>query len=406
MKRLKTDVVHLSVHRIDYTFVIRYSIEICTEKRTFDQLVRKSYNLRSVKKIDMIAGQRTYNEIISFSGKMPEGDKSFLDPYIEAIASNIRMAVLDKQCNIIWVNEQFCSLTKYSREELIAHRVSRRHLVLLHQEDYRMIYSVISKGNEWTGELKSQAKDGTLFWVKVNILPIMNRAREISSFLILASNITATKDAMAEKNLALEHLKRSQARYRVLVEKQPDIISLCQADGTRIYVNSSYCKFIGIESSALIGTNACELSLKGLPGSFKKEGLGLTVQNPETSGLFELENSAGKRFWMSLCLKGIFDAHGRLYEILTIGRNVTDLKNAELQKTAYIEDLERIAFMTSHNVRGPIATMLGLVELLRMNAIHSEQWDQVMDSFKKCIKDLDGYTRELGAFIDQRQSSG
>ncbi len=353
----------------------------------------------------MIAGQRTYNEIISFSGKMPEGDKSFLDPYIEAIASNIRMAVLDKQCNIIWVNEQFCSLTKYSREELIAHRVSRRHLVLLHQEDYRMIYSVISKGNEWTGELKSQAKDGTLFWVKVNILPIMNRAREISSFLILASNITATKDAMAEKNLALEHLKRSQARYRVLVEKQPDIISLCQADGTRIYVNSSYCKFIGIESSALIGTNACELSLKGLPGSFKKEGLGLTVQNPETSGLFELENSAGKRFWMSLCLKGIFDAHGRLYEILTIGRNVTDLKNAELQKTAYIEDLERIAFMTSHNVRGPIATMLGLVELLRMNAIHSEQWDQVMDSFKKCIKDLDGYTRELGAFIDQRQSS-
>jgi hypothetical protein len=60
--------------------------------------------------------------------------------------------------------------------------------------------------------------------------------------------------------------------------------------------------------------------------------------------------------------------------------------------------------MTSHNVRGPIATMLGLVELLRMNAIHTEQWGEVVNSFKKCIIDLDGYTRQMGAFIYERQS--
>jgi signal transduction histidine kinase len=104
-------------------------------------------------------------------------------------------------------------------------------------------------------------------------------------------------------------------------------------------------------------------------------------------------------------VKGIFDSSGNLYEILTIGRDVTNLKNAELEKSNYIKDLERIAHMTSHNVRGPIASMLGFIELLRMNAIESDQWNNVLHDLKKCIKDLDVYTQELGSFIYQRQSS-
>lgn len=61
--------------------------------------------------------------------------------------------------------------------------------------------------------------------------------------------------------------------------------------------------------------------------------------------------------------------------------------------------------MTSHNVRGPIATMLGFLELMRMNAIESEQWNSVLRDLIRCINDLDHYTRELGNFIYQRQSS-
>jgi PAS domain S-box-containing protein len=332
-------------------------------------------------------------------------NKDLLGPYINAIVSNVRIAVLDTRFNIVWVNERFCNLVKYSEEELIGKPIDELNMECRNPNFFDALFPALSQGTKWSGEIKSRAKNGSDFWVKTNILPIKNDNNEIESYLVLNSNITATKNALEEKNVAMENLVRSEDRYRVLVENQSDFISLCKADGTRIYVNNSYCKFFGKSVDELIGTNIREVPFVGVPRKFTLESFLLTPDDPEASGIFELKNFHQEKFWISLRVKGIFDANGSLYEILTIGRDVTSLKNAELQKTNYIEDLERIAFMTSHNVRGPIATTLGLIELLRMNAIHTEQWSQVLDRFKKCIVDMDVYTREMSEFIYQRQSS-
>lgn len=344
-----------------------------------------------------------YSSMIPFLKRIAT-DKRFLDAYVEAIVSNIRIAVLDKNYTIIWVNERFCRLTQYTQHELVGNPIDKLKLICLDYKSFKTIFQTISKGEEWSGEIKSQAKDDSFFWTKTTILPIKD-GDEIESYLVFNSNITATKNALEEKNIAVESLTRSEARYRALVENQSDLVSLCQMDGTRIFVNKSYCRFMGKSFEALIGTRIADLPLKGVPHHMMVKVFSLTLQSPEISEVMELENAAGEKVWISLHVKGIFDAAGNLYEFLTISRDVTDLKNAELRKTHYIDALEKIAFMTSHNVRGPIATMLGLAELLRMNAIHSEKWNEVLDNFKKCISDLDTYTRELGAFIYQRQSS-
>jgi|GEM_PF-5124212 PAS domain S-box-containing protein len=328
----------------------------------------------------------------------------YLGAYADAIVSNIRLAVLSQQCRIIWVNEPFCDLTKYKEEELIGQSIVELNLAFGDPNFFRAVFFIISNGAKWSGEIKCKAKDGVVFWVKTTILPIKNSSGKIESYLLLNTNITPTKKALEEKDLALKKITQGEDRYRALVENQSDLISLCLADGTRIYVNDNYCNFFGKSFHELIGTNIQNLPLRGILPEFTQNIFKLSTDQPEASGIFHLENSLGEKLWVSLCIKGIFDSGGRLFEIITIGRDVTDLKNAELQKAKYIRDLEHIAFMTSHNVRGPIATMLGLVELLRMNAIHTEQWGEIVNSFKKCIVDLDGYTREMGAFIYEKQS--
>lgn len=341
--------------------------------------------------------------MISFLEKLA-GDTTSLNAYTEAIFSNIRMAILDRNCRIIWVNEQFCDLAKRCQEELLGHSIRALNIICYQPGLLTDIHDTISRGNYWSGEIKSRDKSGSHFWVKTNILPIRNSQEEIETYLLFVSNITATKEALEEKNALVEKLVQSQARYRALVENQSDLVSLCTATGTFIFANSSFCQFVGKTIDEVVGAQVTQLRPSGLPFQYTQHILSLTQQHPEASGIFELENAQGKRFWISLNAKGIFDAHDNLFEILIIGRNVTELKNADLQKSNYISDLERIAFMTSHNVRGPIATMLGLIELLRLNAIHTDQWNQVLESFKKCIADLDFYTRELGAYIYQRQS--
>ena len=157
----------------------------------------------------------------------------------------------------------------------------------------------------------------------------------------------------------------------------------------------------------MIGTSIKDFPLRGLPPDVINRVFDLmTREDPEVSGVYELENSSGEKVWMSLCVRGIFDSEDNLFEILTTGRDVTDLKKAEIRLSKYIEDLERIAFMASHKVRAPIATMLGLLDLVRMDAIQANQLSIVFTSFEKCMSDLDLYTKELGAFINQRQSVG
>ena len=325
--------------------------------------------------------------------------------YTDAILANIRLAVLSNKCTITWVNDKFCRLINYEQHELIGKPISETNLVCMDADEFRAIHGVISSGHAWSGEIKSRSRLGALIWFKTNILPIIKPSGEVGSYLILSSNITETKAALEAKNEMMETLTRSEARYRALVENQPDLMSLCDAEGVRIFVNEKYCDFTGKTQGELIGTSIKDSPLQGLPlDVINRVFEMMTMENPEVSGVYELENSSGEKVWMSLCVRGIFDNQGKLFEILTTGRDVTVLKKAEIRLSKYIDDLERIAFMASHKVRAPIATMLGLLELLRMDAIHADQWSIVFASFEKCMSDLDLYTKELGAFINQRQS--
>ena len=331
--------------------------------------------------------------------------RGFSKAYADAVMSNIRLAVLDKWCKIMWVNDKFCRLVKYDRTELIGKNVNELELLRLNPQHLQTIKVSLNSGKPWSGEIESSAKDGASLWVRVNILPIRLENTEIQSFLVFMSNITATKQAYENEKNAMQNMKKSEARYRALIENQSDIISLCKVDGTRLFVNQQFCQFVGKSEEELIGKSAFDIPLKGLPANISGRQHELTIMTPELSGIFELENSAGQRFWMSMLFKGIFDQEGKLYEILTIGRNVTDLKTAELFKSSYINELERMAFMTSHNVRAPIAQIQGIFELLRLNAIHTQEWNEVMDYLKKSVENLDNYTRELAAFIYQSQLS-
>jgi PAS domain S-box-containing protein len=326
-------------------------------------------------------------------------EKGMIDAYAEALISNVRMAVLDTQGMILWVNERFCRLTQYSEMELVGKSITV--LNCLEPHVFSSVFGSIAAHKKWSGEIRTQAKDGSFFWFKTTVLPVTTGDKE--SFLVLNTNITPTKTAQQEKNDALKNFSLSIARYQALMEVQPDLISLCRADGTRVFANHSYCRFFRMELHELIGTNIIDLPIKGIPIDVVEDIRHLTLENPKVSSIYEVENADGEKRWMSFCVKGIFDNEGNLYEFLTVGRNVSELKNAEVRKSVYIEALEKIAHMTSHNVRAPIATMMGLIELMRINAVHSDQWNMVMDSFKKCIVDLDNYSKELGTFVNQRQ---
>jgi PAS domain S-box-containing protein len=330
-------------------------------------------------------------------------EQAFLNASINASAANVRFAVLDKDFRIAWVSAQFRETFGRAEQDLIGTPLANLD-GLLNTSMFQTLFPIVSTGVQWSGEIRYDTPVGDRVWLQTHLLPVhAGQGPAHNLYLFLINDITDTKVALQEKQAALTDLRYSEARYRALIENQSDLIALFNAHGDRIYVNSQYQDFTGKSFVEIIGTNIYEFTLKGVPLSFIRQAFLLTPDNPEISKVFELENARHEKQWILLYVRGIFDSFGTLYEFMSIGRNVTDLKHAELQKTDYIEALERIAFMTSHRVRSPISTMQGLLELLRMDAIDTDQWDLVRHALKRCVDDLDKYSRELGDFIYHQQ---
>lgn len=122
------------------------------------------------------------------------------------------VAVTDCSGRITEVNDKFCAISGYSREELIGntHRIvnSGTHPAPF----FRAMWRTILDGRIWRGEICNRRKDGTLYWVATTILPLRDGAGVLRGFLALRTDITAVKLAEAEQRRQEQRTLEAQRR--------------------------------------------------------------------------------------------------------------------------------------------------------------------------------------------------
>lgn len=231
-------------------------------------------------------------------------------------------------------NRAFCEMFGYNLEEVLGQDLG--YLVArdkdIRTEASRRTVDAVS-GSQFSFETIRQKKDGTRFHVTAFGVPILKDGKTVAIYGMY-------RDISDRKN-AEEALRRSEERYRAIIEQQRDIIVRFTPDWNITFANEAYCRYYGLTADKALGRSFLSHIPETDRGKTIKHLQGLSKENPVEKTEEVTILPSGETRWQQWIDTALFDSSGNIVEYQSVGRDITDRIQMEDSLRQSTEKLEK-----------------------------------------------------------------
>ncbi len=345
------------------------------------------------------------------SKKIIEENRKLLEEYKKALDAMAIFTLSDAKGVIKYVNDEFCRVTEYSREEALGKDYSMLRHPDMPKKVFISMWKTIMGKKIWKGVVENLTKNGESFFVDATIVPILDVEQNIVEFIGIFYDITMLKD-MSERNLqSIFNADESpiivtDEKYNVKIANKA-MLKMLKTDNIWNYYekgSSIYQNFLNKEGflsrDNLFGSSAKERFRK-----FKKI---LTEGDRQQRKVAMLDADGNERYYAvrvnTVSNKMLKSRHYNIFSFV----DITELEIMREQQVNNIKlsSIGKLAAGITHEINTPLTYIKGNMELLKMELENECSCDIKSDTLAYCDAIEDGLKRMIAIVESMREIAG
>jgi PAS domain S-box-containing protein len=217
--------------------------------------------------------------------------------------------------------------------------------------------------------------------------------------------ILVTWSNVLEKEVSKKtaELKKSEERYKSLIENAEDIIFTVDLEGKIGSINKHGLQFFRKNENEILGHSLSDI--------FVPDGLILMlnikniIKTGESRQIIHRVILNNREFWFNTNLRGLIDEKGNIYSVLGIARDITDRKKIEEQSyyTEKLASLGTLAAGVAHEINNPLAVILGFTDILLEKLPQDSQEYDILKTIEKQATNAKRIVENLLSFVRHKE---
>lgn len=248
-----------------------------------------------------------------------------------------RSLIIKNMAGMVWIVDEWGQVTDLNDiARAISQRPNAQIIGRSIDRTFPEVAAIIARQPDAsTSQEISIIRRGRAITLDTYVNPIMNAQGHVLGHTIVSYDIT-------ERKQTEEALRQSEALYRATVEDQLEMICRYDENCVFTFVNEAYCKYFGTTREETIGQSLwdlpqmTEVSKEEMRAALSR----LTPDNPTSTTYHQFDGPNNSGRWRSWTRRAIFDEQGHVTEYLSVGRDVTEQRNAE-EALKHSEELYR-----------------------------------------------------------------